>query len=147
MHQFVESWVEEISEVSTLREFQTVDVQILDTSVTPSYDVDTGTYTYPEGYDPEVYAGQARIIFPRWGTFSGGEAQNNAKTSNTMRLQLGKDALGAVVARGFRVKITAAVKNPSLVGRWATITSDAQGGSSAARTFECGWDGDQSGTD
>ena len=142
-YQFGAFWSDEIAAETGKSEYQSVEVQIIDTSIVPEYNVITGEYTYPPGYDPQIYAGQARLIFPRWGVFTGGESQNNAKTNNVARLQIPQHALGAVVARGHRFKVTAAVRNPSLVGRGGTITSDAQGGSAATRTFEASWDGDQ----
>ena len=98
-YQFNTFWSDEIAEETGKSEYQSVEVQIIETSVVPEYNVITGKYTYPPGYDPEIYAGQARIIFPRWGVFTGGESQNNAKTNNVARLQIPQHALGAVVAR------------------------------------------------
>ena len=144
-YQFDAHWSDVIAAETGKSEYQQAEIQIIDTTVVPEYDVITGEYTYPPGYDPEIYVGQARLIFPRWGVFTGGESQNNAKTNNVVRVQLPQNALRAVVARGHRFKVVSAPKNPALIGRFGTITSDVQGSSAATRTFEASWDGDQPG--
>ena len=146
MYSFDRPWTDVIAETLGTEEWQTAKVELWDTSIKPEYDIETGKWEYPVGYDPVLYEGQARVIFPRWGVFSGGEGQANAKTNTTARVQIPKDAVGRV-NRGLRFKVVAAPNNPSVVGRWLLVTSDVQGSSSANRTFECSFDMDQAPAD
>lgn len=141
MRNFDTFWAEEISEALGTDEFQTLTVELWDTSIQPEYDIETGEYNYPENA-PIVYSGQASVIFPRWGVFSGGEGQSNAKTNNVARVKLPRFAVG-IVSRGWRFKIIESPENPALLGRWLTITTDSQGSSAVNRVFECSWDSDQ----
>lgn len=138
------SWADEIAETSTLPEYQTARIQIIDPSqIDQDYDVDTGQWTtvgdgvvYPLGDE----IGQARIIGVRWGVFSGGESQSNATTLAAVRIQVPQHAIGRV-KRGLTVKVLSA-PNTVLTEYTFKITSDFQGASDAARTFECAVDMD-----
>lgn len=138
---FLKPWTDHIADVTGSPEYQTVTVQIVDPSVKGVYDIKTDTWSYPDGEPPVVYEDRARLIFPRWGVFSGGESQANSKTNLVARLQIPQHSVGRI-RRGFVVKVLAAPRNPSLVGQQGRITSDAQGGDAATRTFECSWDSD-----
>lgn len=155
-----EDWTAPIHAVSTQPRFQKSKIRIEDHSliVPGEYDVDTGTYTEPTG-DPVVYEGQARLIGIRWGTFTGGESQANATTLSAIRVQIpnarfdegygeddyGDDYAGGLsgrVKRGCKIFVLDSPNNPALNGLILTITSDLQGSSAAARTFEASLDAD-----
>ena len=51
-YQFNTFWSDEIATETGKSEYQSVEVQIIETSVVPEYNVITGKYTYPPGYDP-----------------------------------------------------------------------------------------------
>lgn len=139
-YKFDKSWAQEIWEISTSPEFQNAVIRIEDPElVTRDYDFDTATWTYSG--DGQVYSGRARIIFPRAGTFSGGESQANATTINAVRIQVPHEVTGGV-KRGLKVFVDECEENPSLIGRLFAITSDLQGSTSAARTFEASADVD-----
>lgn len=155
-----EDWTAPIHAVSTQSRFQKSKIRIEDYSlITPGeYNVDTGTYTEPTG-DPVIYEGQARLIGIRWGTFTGGESQANATTLSAIRVQIpnarfdegyGEDEYGdnysgglyGRVKRGCKIFVLDSPNNPALNGLILTITSDLQGSSAAARTFEAALDAD-----
>jgi len=139
-----EDWTAPIHAVSTQPRFQKSLIRIEDHSlINPGeYDVDTGTYTEPTG-DPVVYEGQARLIGIRWGTFTGGESQANATTLSAIRVQIPKaDETTVRVKRGCKIFVLESPNNPALNGLILTITSDLQGSSAAARTFEAALDAD-----
>lgn len=147
MLKFKTTWSDEIAEVSTLPEYQTARVRIVDPSlVVKTYDVVTAQWTitgdgviYPlAGSDED---GQARIIGVRWGVFSGGESQANAKTISAIRIQIPQHAVGRV-KKGCKVFVESAPNNPTLPNYMFSVTSDMQGSSAASRTFECALDGD-----
>lgn len=139
-----EDWTAPIHAVSTQPRFQKSRIRIEDHSliVPGEYDVDTNTYTEPTG-DPVVYEGQARLIGIRWGTFTGGESQANATTLSAIRVQIPKTPDTTVrVRRGCKIFVLDSPNNPALNGLILTITSDLQGSSAAARTFEASLDAD-----
>lgn len=139
-----EDWTAPIHAVSTQPRFQKSSIRIEDYSliVPGEYDVDTGIYTEPTG-DPVVYEGQARLIGIRWGTFTGGESQANATTLSAIRVQIPKTPDTTVrVKRGCKIFVIDSPNNPALNGLILTITSDLQGSSAAARTFEAALDAD-----
>lgn len=139
-----EDWTAPIHAVSTQPRFQKSRIRIEDHSliVPGEYDVDTGTYTEPTG-DPVVYEGQARLIGIRWGTFTGGESQANATTLSAIRVQVPKTPdTTARIKRGCKIFVLDSPNNPALNGLILTITSDLQGSSAAARTFEAALDAD-----
>lgn len=144
-YQFNEgSWANEVAEESTKPQYQQARVEIHDPSLqTRTYDVDTAKWTITG--DSKVYPvgdedGRARLIGVRWGVFSGGESQANATTLTAVRLQIPQHAVGRV-KRGMTVKVLSA-PNPVLKEYSIKITSDLQGSSDAARTFECAIDMD-----
>lgn len=156
---FSKFWTDSIAEITGLPEYQTCEISILDEALVrypgPTYPVDPQNPQPDEdindvttdGYDPDtdtyrdpivngvVYSGQARFIPIRAGIFTGGESQANADTIRSVRFQLPQHAGPKYIRKGLTVKITAAPRNPSLVGRWATVNDDFQGSSAAARTF------------
>lgn len=139
-----EDWTAQIHAVSTQPRFQKSKIRIEDYSLIDpgEYDVDTGTYTEPTG-NPVVYEGQARMIGIRWGTFTGGESQANATTLSAIRVQIPKtDGTTVRVKRGCKIFVLDSPNNPALNGLILTITSDLQGSSAAARTFEAALDAD-----
>lgn len=131
-------WQDEVAAVSTLPEFQQAVIRIEDESllVKGEYDIETGEQEITG--DPVVYSGRARVIGVRWGVFSGGEAQANATTITAIRVQIPQHATGRV-KRGCKVFIESA-PNDVLTSFVFNVTSDMQGSSAAARTFECALD-------
>lgn len=148
-YSFAANWNDEIAEVSTREEFQRARIRIEDPSlVTKDYDEDTNTWTITG--DPVIYpideeTGQARIIGVRWGVQSGGESQANSTTITAIRVQIPQHAVGRV-KRGCKVFVESA-PNMVLGSYIFTVTSDMQGSSDAARTFECALDLDVERTD
>jgi hypothetical protein len=160
MYSFKDDWAAEIAEVSTLPEFQNATIRIEDESLLTygEYNVEAGEQEVTG--NAVVYQGQARLIGIRWGTFTGGESQANSTTLSAIRIQVpnarlepgaGDDGYGSGgydggltgrVKRGCKVFVEAAPKNPSLENRILVITSDFQGSSSAARTFEAAFGSD-----
>lgn len=138
------SWADEVAAESTKPQYQQARVEIHDPSLlVREYDVDAGQWTitgnskvYPVGAED----GRARVIGVRWGVFSGGESQANATTLAAVRVQIPQHAVGRV-KRGMTVKVVSA-PNPVLSEYAYKITSDFQGSSDAARTFECSVDMD-----
>lgn len=162
---FSKPWFEVIADVSTLPVFQNCVVQVVDPSavrypgetypvdpndpqpgedvndvVSNGYDYLTDTVKTPV-VDGVVYEGRARYIPVRAGIYHGGESQVNSMITRSMRFQFPKDALGRV-SKGWVVRFVSARGNPSLVGRWGTVSDDFQGGSSAARTVNVFMDSD-----
>lgn len=133
------AWHDRIAEVSTRPEFQRAVIRIFDESaatlVTP-YDIETGIGPIYQGGD--IYEGQARVIGVRWGVQSGGESQANATTISAIRVQIPQHAVGRV-KKGCKVFVESA-PNLVLSSYIFTVTSDMQGSSPAARTFECSLD-------
>lgn len=142
-YSFKTAWNDAIAEVSTREEFQTARIRIEDPSLLTQsdYDIETGEWTIVG--DPVIYpvgdeTGQARIIGVRWGVQSGGESQANATTISAIRVQVPQHAVGRV-KKGCKVFVESA-PNTVLQGYVFTVTSDMQGSSDAARTFECALD-------
>lgn len=133
------AWHDRIAEVSTRPEYQRAVIRIFDesqaTQTTP-YDIETDTGGEFEGGD--IYEGQARVIGVRWGVQSGGESQANATTISAIRVQIPQHAVGRV-KKGCKVFVGSA-PNLVLSSYIFTVTSDMQGSSPAARTFECSLD-------
>lgn len=137
-------WSDRIAGISSQPRFQRSQIRIEDHSliVQGDYNTESGTYPEPTG-DPTVYEGQARIIGIRWGTFTGGESQANATTLSAVRVQIPKTPETTVrVKRGCKIFVIDSPNNPALNGLILTITSDLQGSSAAARTFEAALDAD-----
>lgn len=132
------SWNDRIAEISTRPEFQRAQIRILDPSLLENsdYDIETGEWT-DEG-DAVIYTGRARVIGVRWGVQSGGESQANATTVSAIRVQIPQHAVGRV-KKGCKVFVDSA-PNLVLSSYIFTVTSDMQGSSDAARTFECSLD-------
>lgn len=143
VYQFPTEWPDEIAAISTLPEFQTATIRIVDPSLVTSpddaYDIATNEFNYVG--DGDVYTGQARIIAPRWGSDLGGTGATNAFTETTVRVQLPYQGVGRV-RKGFKMFVDAAPRNPALVGLVFVCTSDFQGASAAARTLQFKLDGD-----
>lgn len=147
----VANWADEIADESTKPEYQQAVIRIFDKSqatlVTP-YDIETGIgpiYTGGDIYPIDDEDGRARIIGVRWGVQSGGESQANATTISAIRVQIPQHAVGRV-KKGCKVYVESA-PNLVLSSYIFTVTSDMQGSSSAARTFECSLDIDVERTD
>lgn len=137
-------WSDRIAGISSQPRFQRSQIRIEDQSTVEygEYDVETGTYPEPTGVTV-VYEGQARLIGIRWGTFTGGESQANATTLSAVRVQIPKTPETTVrVKRGCKIFVIDSPNNPALNGLILTITSDLQGSSAAARTFEASLDAD-----
>lgn len=139
----VNNWADEIAKVSTQPQYQRAIIRIEDSSLLTQsdYDLETGEWTL-EG-DPVIYPvgdedGRARIIGVRWGVQSGGESQANATTISAIRVQIPQHAVGRV-KKGCKVFVESA-PNLVLSSYIFTVTSDMQGSSPAARTFECSLD-------
>lgn len=135
-------WFEQVADTSTRPEYQTAVIRIEDPSlVTSDYDIETGEYT--DVGDPVIYPqtgedGRARVIGVRWGVHTGGESQANSTSISAIRVQIPRGAVSRV-KRGCKVYVESA-PNPVLQGYVFTVTSDMQGSSDAARTFECALD-------
>jgi hypothetical protein len=140
----VENWADEIAEESTKPEYQQAVIRIFDKSQSvkiQDYDIETGTGPIYEGGDLYPIGdedGRARIIGVRWGVQSGGESQANATTISAIRVQIPQHAVGRV-KKGCKVFVASA-PNLVLSNYIFTVTSDMQGSSDAARTFECSLD-------
>lgn len=139
----VDNWADEIAKVSTQPQYQRAVIRIEDSSLLTQseYDIETGEWAV-EG-DPVIYPvgdedGRARIIGVRWGVQSGGESQANATTISAIRVQIPQHAVGRV-KKGCKVFVESA-PNLVLSSYIFTVTSDMQGSSPAARTFECSLD-------
>lgn len=132
------SWSDRIAQVSTRPEFQRAQIRILDPSLLENEDYDIETGQWSNQGDPLVYSGQARVIGVRWGVQSGGESQANATTISAIRVQIPQRAVGRV-KKGCKVFVDSA-PNLVLSSYIFTVTSDMQGSSDAARTFECSLD-------
>lgn len=137
------NWTDPIAAVSTLPRYQQAVIRIEDLSLLTEseYDIETGEWTIVG--DPVIYPvgdedGRARIIGVRWGVQSGGESQANATTITAIRIQIPQHAVGRV-KKGCKVFVQSA-PNPVLQNYIFTVTSDMQGSSDAARTFECSLD-------
>lgn len=169
---FTKHWSEEIAAVSEGKEFQNCVIQILDPNEVwyagPTYPQDpnepqpgedlnditqdkkvaydwvTDTYADPV-LTGVVYNGPARFIPIRAGVYHGGEAQMNATTVRSMRFQIPHGSEPLYIRKGLSVKFVSAPRNPSLVGRWASVADDFQGSSSASRTFNAFMDIDSGG--
>lgn len=130
------NWEDEIWPITGLAEYQSCTIRMFDPKLIEGgeYDVDTNTETSITN-DGTVYAGQSRFIPVRSGNLLNGEAQANSSTIRAVRFQIPKDAGPKQIRKGLRVVITAAPRNPSLVGRIADVTDDFQGSSAATRTF------------
>jgi hypothetical protein len=141
-YRFGDDWADEIAEVTTDREYQNIDVRIIDpvALTAENYNVDTGQWTTPAEY--LVYEGQARIIGVRWGVESGGQSQANALTLSSVRLQISGPEAWERMRKNQKVFITASPKNPALLSLIFTVTSDLQGGMPASRTLQMALDGD-----
>lgn len=139
----VANWADEIAEESTKPEYQQAFIRIEDRSLLTQedYDIETGEWTVVG--DPVIYPvgdedGRARVIGVRWGVQSGGESQANATTLSAIRVQIPQHAVGRV-KKGCKVYVESA-PNTVLTNYIFTVTSDMQGSSDAARTFECSLD-------
>ena len=147
---FSNSWNDLIAEVSTLEEFQNSEIKIVDPRavrypgpdypgdpddlVEDGYDWQTDTHLDPV-IDGAVYSGRARIIPIRAGVFSGGNVQANATVERAVRVQIPQHAGPEYIRKGLTVQIVSAPQNPSLEGRWGSVSDDFQGAASASRTF------------
>lgn len=132
---FSKNWEDEIWPITQLAEYQSCTIQIIDPKQVEGgeYDYKTDTYA-PITNDGTVYSGQARFIPSRAGNLLNGEAQANSSTIRAVRFQLPKSAGPKYIRKGLRILITDAPRNPSLEGRYADVTDDFQGSSSATRT-------------
>lgn len=157
---FSQNWNNEIAAETEKDEYQTCTISILDPNEVwypgPNYDTDPTDLT-KKGYDPLtntylepvidgiVYEGRARFIPVRAAIYHGGESQANAMTVRAMRFQLPQFEGPLYIRMGLKVQFQAAPRNPSLVGRWASVTDDFQGSSAATRTFNASMDIDAGG--
>ena len=137
---FDKHWSDEIAEVTESSEYQTAIIRIYDTTnmTGDPYDIETGT----GGPQPTmVWEGQARFVGFRAAIDAYNQEQANKSSIQTVRIQIPQHATG-LVHRNWKVFFVEVPKNPSLMRRTATITSDIQGASAATRTFEAAVDGD-----
>lgn len=164
---FSRDWNDIIAEESTKPDYQTCEIEIHDASAVryagPTYPVDPDNpqsgedlndlLTYAQAVNPKtntvtarlvvsgvLWSGQARHIPVRAGIFTGGESQLNASNIRAARFQIPQNAGPTYIRKGLTVKFTAVPRNPSLVGRWATVDDDYQGSTAAARTFHASMD-------
>lgn len=138
-----ETWADAIAKETEKRDYQTADIYIFPPGAQPTaddYDWQTGDLKNDVS-NSATYSGQARIIGVRWGTYTQGDAQENATSIKSVRVQVPKNAIGRI-EHGSYVNFVSVPGNPALESRILTVTSDFQGGSSAARTFECAVDSD-----
>lgn len=143
---FKGDWNDEIASETSKADYQTCTIQIVDPKLVEGGEFDWKTNTYgPVINDGVVYSGQARFIPIRAGIHHGGESQANAMVVRAMRFQLPQFDGPLYIRMGLTVKFLTAPRNPSLVGRWATVTDDFQGSSAATRTFNASMDIDGGG--
>lgn len=137
-------WTDEIASVTDSAEYQTCEVKIVDplaSEVGSSHDPVTDEWI--PGPDLGIrYEGRARFIPVRASTYMGGEAQANATSIRAVRFQIPRSEVAQRIKTGYKIQITAAPHNPSLLEQWATVTTDFQGSSTAQRTIEAMMDGD-----
>lgn len=143
---FTKNWNDEIAEITGQAEYQTCTITIIDPELMVGgvYNPSDNTYS-PITEDGEVYSGQARFIPIRAGLQQGGESQANATTIRNVRFQLPQFDGPLYIRKGLNVQFSTAPRNPSLVGRWATVMDDFQGSSAATRTFTAVMDIDSGG--
>lgn len=133
---FTSDWADEISELSTLPEFQTAEVEIIDPSLVESeYDIETGeTITVGDGV---IYSGRARVISSSRGSDAQGSGQFNPTALESVRVQLPREGTtDLAIRKGCFLKVTAAPRQPRLTDYVFTALNDFQGASSAARTID-----------
>lgn len=140
MIRFKKTWADEIAEVTESREYQTADIEIVDTSgvVVGPIDWETGDRE-TSGTSVDIYRGQARIIDIRSATLIEGVDQSNATSLKSIRFQIPQRAAGHL-HRGQTVRVTSCVANPTLERYVYRVNDDVQGSSAATRTFEAGVD-------
>lgn len=144
--EFSKFWADEIAEITEQSEYQTCTVTIVDPKLIAGGEYNPVTNTYsPVTKDGSVYSGQARFIPIRAGIHQGGESQANSTTIRNVRFQLPQFDGPLYIRKGLTVRFLTAPRNPSLVGRWATVTDDFQGSSAATRTFTASMDIDAGG--
>lgn len=137
-HQFPTHWTDEIARVSTSPEFQDLSVRLIDPLlVEQEYDIDSGKYEVTE--DGEIWTGRARLVAIRWGVNRENSETANSDTISSILVQFPQnETFGGytILPRGTFLLVDNAPRNPSLVGRIFTVTSDLQSGATAARTVE-----------
>lgn len=132
------TWTDAVRAISERPEFQTSVIRIEDPSLVTEgeYNVETGEYG-PSTGDPVLYEGQARLIPVRDGSFLRGDEQANPTTLVPIRVQIPRDASTDIrIRRGCKVFVVSAPDALHLTDRLFTISSDLQGSSAGARTFE-----------
>lgn len=86
MYEFAEDWLDEITEISTLPEFQNATVTLIDPDlVVETEDLETGEYTLI--FSGEVWSGQTRLIAMRTGVNRLNEDSLNADTQTPILVQ------------------------------------------------------------
>lgn len=132
------SWTDAVRAISERPEFQTSVIRIEDPSLVTEGEYDPVTNTWGESSgDPVLYEGQARIIPVRDGSFTANDNQANPTTLVPIRVQIPRDASTDIrIRRGCKVFVVSAPDALHLTDRLFTISSDLQGSSAGARTFE-----------
>lgn len=143
---FKKPWFEEIAEITQRAEFQTCEIEIVDTSkIETEWNFDTREYdeVFLPGY--LVYSGQARLIAVRRGVNYEGATQHNSKVITAIRVQIPHKEAPIRLRKSFSAKVTSAPHNPTLETYVFTLASDVHGSSAATRTLEFNLDGDSVG--
>lgn len=136
----LEHWSAEIANITGQAQFQSAVVRIVRAAPGGEWNIETGEREN-EPQDTLLYEGQARIIGMNASSYVQGDAQENATSLTSVRVQIPRFAVG-VVEQGLAVYFISTPQNPALAGRQARITSDFQGASAATRTFSCSFDMD-----
>lgn len=146
---FNSSWTEVIAKYSTAPEFQTLTVQLIDPATLTTdnnYNPETGLYTT---IVTPFWSGRARLVAVRWGTTRENVDTANPNTQTSITVQFGSiQNFGSSGAPMYRIKkgtvlyVTVSPRNPALLTRVFTCTSDMQSGDPAATTLEFESDGD-----
>lgn len=143
MFDFGANWAQSVADISGRPEYQTARIRLLNPNApgyTPGeYDVDTGQYGAGTG-TPVVWEGPARVIGVRWGVNNQNVQQANPTTIAAVRVQIPYGEYGGHVGRGWTVDVVECPRNPALISKVLTVTSDLQGSSAGSRTFECSVD-------
>lgn len=66
MYSFDRPWTDVIAETLGTEEWQTAKVELWDTSIKPEYDIETGKWEYPVGYDSEFVQAPANDDTYAW---------------------------------------------------------------------------------
>lgn len=142
MYEFPNEWTDEISDISTLPEYQNATVTLIDPTqvVRGEFNIDEGVRGEATD-DGSFWTGQARIISVRSGVNRLNEDTWNADNQVPVRAQFPRDVFQRI-RKGFIMRVDSCPRNPVLEQYVYTVTFDLQGSNSASRTVHFGVSGD-----